>query len=170
MHLGRRGSLFSLLARRSSLTRRLVIMRHAKSSWKESSLSDHDRPLNNRGRADAPRIADEIFSRGWSPELILVSSSIRTKSTLERMSHRFGRIQTEIRPGIYHASVHDLLLELEDMADDGTTMVIGHNPGSEMLINHLSGEWHRMPTAAAALLVESDGIWIVEDVIRPKEI
>ncbi len=154
----------------SSLTRRLVIMRHAKSSWKERSLSDHDRPLNSRGRADAPRIAEEIFSRGWSPDLILVSSSIRTRSTLERMSHRFGSVQTEIRPGIYHASVHDLLLELEDMLEHGTTMVIGHNPGSEMLINHLSGEWHRMPTAAAAFMMESDGIWKVEDIIRPKEI
>jgi phosphohistidine phosphatase SixA len=86
------------------------------------------------------------------------------------MAHQFGSSPTEIRPGIYHASVDDLLLELGDMVDDGTTMILGHNPGSEILINHLSGEWHVMPTAAAALLTESYGAWDVEAVIRPKEI
>jgi|TARA_B100000959_G_scaffold79355_1_gene84511 phosphohistidine phosphatase SixA len=86
------------------------------------------------------------------------------------MAHQFGSVPTEVRPGIYHASVHDMLLELEDMIDDGTTMILGHNPGSEILINHLSGEWRVMPTAAAALLTESDGAWDVVAVIRPKEI
>ncbi len=145
-------------------------MRHAKSSWKDPSLSDHERPLNSRGRRDAPRVADELNDRGWIPDLILVSSSKRTIQTLSGMAHRLGSTPSEVRQGIYHASVHDLLLELEDMPDDGTTMILGHNPGSEMLINHLTGEWHRMPTAAAALLTESGGIWVVEDVIRPKEI
>jgi len=60
--------------------------------------------------------------------------------------------------------------ELQDAPQEGTTMILGHNPGSEILVNHLSGEWHTMPTAAAALLVESEGSWIIEDVIRPKEL
>lgn len=152
------------------MPRRLIVMRHAKSSWDDHSLRDHDRPLNNRGLRDAPRVADELVGRGWSPDLILVSSATRTRQTLECMAHQFGSFPTEIRPGIYHASVDDLLLELGDMVDDGTTMILGHNPGSEILINHLSGEWHVMPTAAAALLTESDGAWDVEAVIRPKEI
>ena len=152
------------------MTRRIVIMRHAKSSWEDPNLSDHERPLNDRGRRDAPRVADELNDRGWVPDLILVSSSKRTKQTLDGMSHRFGSIPSQVRKGIYHATVHDLLLELEGMVDDGTTMILGHNPGSEMLINHLTGEWHRMPTAAAALLTESSGVWAVEGVIRPKEI
>ena len=152
------------------MSRRLIVMRHAKSSWEEPRLVDHERPLNKRGRRDTPRVADALYDRGWVPDLILVSSSTRTRQTLEGMSHRFGSIPSEVRSGIYHATVHDLLIELEDIVDDGTTMILGHNPGSEMLINHLSGEWHTMPTAAAALLVESSGIWIVRDVIRPKEI
>jgi phosphohistidine phosphatase len=145
-------------------------MRHAKSSWKETGINDHDRPLNKRGLRDAPRIADAIHDRGWTPDLILVSSSKRTLQTLSQMSNRFEGVQSEIRTEIYHATVNDLLLVLEDMAQEGTTMVLGHNPGSEILVNHLSGEWHVMPTAAAVLLVESTGKWEIQEVIRPKEI
>ena len=115
-------------------------------------------------------VADAIFDRGWIPELILVSSSKRTLQTLEGMSHRFGKTPFQVRPGIYHATVSDLMEELEDALDNGTTMIIGHNPGSEILVNHLSGEWHTMPTATAVLLVHSGPSWTVEDVIRPKEI
>ena len=150
--------------------RRLIVMRHAKSSWKETGIEDHDRPLNKRGFRDAPKIADAIHERGWSPDLILVSSSKRTLQTLSQMSNRFEGVQSEIRTEIYHATVYDLLLVLEDMAQEGTTMVLGHNPGSEILVNHLSGEWHVMPTAAAVLLVESTGKWEIQEVIRPKEI
>lgn len=152
------------------MVRRLIVMRHAKSSWKDPKLDDHERPLNKRGRRDAPMVADAIFERGWIPELILVSSSKRTLQTLEGMSHRMGKTPFEVRSGIYHATVIDLMGELEDMLDNGTTMIIGHNPGSEILVNHLSGEWHTMPTATAVLLLHSGSSWSVEAVIRPKEI
>lgn len=152
------------------MVRRLIVMRHAKSSWKGPNLDDHERPLNKRGRRDAPMVADAIFERGWIPELILVSSSKRTLQTLEGMSHRMGKTPFEVRSGIYHATVIDLMGELEDMLDNGTTMIIGHNPGSEILVNHLSGEWHTMPTATAVLLLHSGSSWSVEAVIRPKEI
>ena len=115
-------------------------------------------------------VADAIFERGWIPELILVSSSKRTLQTLEGMSHRMGKAPFEVRSGIYHATVIDLMEELEDMLDNGTTMIIGHNPGSEILVNHLSGEWHTMSTATAVLLLQSGSSWSVEAVIRPKEI
>ena len=152
------------------MVRRLIVMRHAKSSWKDPNLDDHERPLNKRGRRDAPMVADAIFERGWIPELILVSSSKRTLQTLEGMSHRMGKTPFEVRSGIYHATVIDLVTELEDMLDNGTTMIIGHNPGSEILVNHLSGEWHTMPTATAVLLLHLGSSWSVEAVIRPKEI
>ena len=152
------------------MVRRLIVMRHAKSSWKDPNLDDHERPLNKRGRGDAPMVADAIFDRGWIADLIRVSSSKRTLQTLEGMSHRMGKAPFEVRSGIYHATVIDLMEELEDMLDNGTTMIIGHNPGSEILVNHLSGEWHTMPTATAVLLLHSGSSWSVEAVIRPKEI
>ena len=152
------------------MVRRLIVMRHAKSSWKGPNHDDHERPLNKRGRRDAPIVAEAIFERDWIPELILVSSSKRTLQTLEGMSHRMGKTPFEVRSGIYHATLIDLMEELEDMLDNGTTMIIGHNPGSEILVNHLSGEWHTMPTATAVLLLHSGSSWSVEAVIRPKEI
>ena len=152
------------------MVRRLIVMRHAKSSWKDPNLDDHERPLNKRGRGDAPMVADAIFDRGWIPDLILLSSSKRTRQTLEGMAHRMGKAPFEVRSGIYHATVIDLMEELEDMLDNGTTMIIGHNHGSEILVNHLSGEWHTMPTATAVLLLHSGSSWSVEAVIRPKEI
>lgn len=152
------------------MSRRLIVMRHAKSSWDEPGLDDHDRPLNKRGIRDSPRVAEAIHERGWVPDLVLVSSSKRTLQTLSGMSNRFDPSICQVRPGIYHATVSDLILELEDMVDGGTTMILGHNPGSEILVNHLSGEWHSMPTATAVLMEESSNSWSVIDVIRPKEI
>ncbi len=145
-------------------------MRHAESSNDYRDLADHDRPLNARGQSDARRVADVLTERGWLPQLVLVSSSTRTLETLEGMAPRIGGAKTDIRPEIYHAGISTLLIQLEDMLGEGTTMILGHNPGSEVLINHLTGEWREMPPAAAALLAESGGDWSIEGIIRPREL
>ena len=145
-------------------------MRHAESSSDYRGLVDHDRPLNARGQSDSPQVADALAERGWLPQLVLVSSSTRTLETLEGMTPHIEGARTDIRPEIYHAGISTLLIQLEDMLDEGTTMILGHNPGSEVLINHLTGEWHTMPPAAAALLAESEGDWSIVDIIRPGEL
>ena len=145
-------------------------MRHAESSNDYRDRADHDRPLNARGQSDARRVADVLTERGWLPQLVLVSSSTRTLETLEGMAPRIGGAKTDIRPEIYHAGISTLLIQLEDMLGEGTTMILGHNPGSEVLINHLTGEWREMPPAAAALLAESGGGWSIEGIIRPREL
>ena len=145
-------------------------MRHAESSSDYHGLVDHDRPLNARGQSDSPHVADALAERGWLPQLVLVSSSTRTLETLEGMAPRIGGAKTDIRPEIYHAGISTLLIQLEDMLGEGTTMILGHNPGSEVLINHLTGEWREMPPAAAALLAESGGGWSIEGIIRPREL
>ena len=145
-------------------------MRHAESSNGYPGLADHDRPLTARGRSDASRVADALAERGWLSQLVLVSSSTRTLETLEGMAPRIGGAKTGIRPEIYHAGISTLLIQLEDILEEGTTMILGHNPGSEVLINHLTGEWHTMPPAAAALLAESEGDWSIVDIIRPREL
>ena len=86
------------------------------------------------------------------------------------MAPRIGGAKTDIRPEIYHAGISTLLIQLEDMLGEGTTMILGHNPGSEVLINHLTGEWYAMPPAAAALFTESGGDWSIEDIIRTREL
>ena len=150
------------------MTRRLIVMRHADSSYDYPNMSDHDRPLNARGQRDAPRMADALSKRDWLPKLVLVSSAGRTLETLEGMAPHMDDARIDVRPEIYHAGISTMLIQLEDMLVDGTTMILGHNPGSENLINHLTGEWHEMPTAAAALLVEAPNGWIVEGVLRPR--
>lgn len=148
---------------------KLIIMRHAKSSWNYPNLSDHDRPLNKRGKKDAPRISQALVERKWMPDLILLSSSTRTNETLMNMNFN-NEITVEVRPKIYLAGISQLILELESIIEGGTTMILGHNPGCELLINHLTGEWHEMPTAAAALLVQIDCQWVVDSILRPKEL
>ena len=150
------------------MTRRLIVMRHADSSYDYPNMSDHDRPLNARGQRDAPRMADALSKRDWLPQLVLVSSAGRTLETLEGRAPHMDDARIDVRPEIYHAGISTMLIQLEDMLVDGTTMILGHNPGSENLINHLTGEWHEMPTAAAALLVEAPNGWIVEGVLRPR--
>ena len=152
------------------LPTRLIIMRHAKSSWVDSNLNDHDRPLNPRGRKDAPRIYQALMEMDWLPDTVFLSSSKRTSETLSLMNMDRNEVKIEIKPSIYHASLEELIIQLENIENNETTMILGHNPGSEMLINNLTGDFIRMPTASAALLIESNGSWEVEGVIRPKEI
>ena len=149
---------------------RLIIMRHAKSSWTDSNLNDHDRPLNPRGRKDAPRIYQALLEMEWLPDTVFLSSSKRTCETLSLMNMDEDKVKIEIKPSIYHASLEELIIHLENIENNRTTMFLGHNPGSEILINHLIGEWHRMPTASAALLVKENESWKLENILRPKEL
>ncbi|MCJ7765816.1 MAG: histidine phosphatase family protein, partial [Thiovulaceae bacterium] len=68
----------------------LLILRHAKSSWKEEHLSDHDRPLNKRGRHDAPKMGQLIRKKGLAPQLIICSSAKRARETVERLTEACG--------------------------------------------------------------------------------
>ena len=151
------------------MTTRLVVMRHAESSLDYPGLADHDTPLHARGQHDASQIARALAELGWVPHLILVSSSRRTIETLEGMSSVIDEARIEIRSEIYHAGLSSLSEQLEDLLEDGTTMILGHNPGSEVLVNHLTGEWEVMPTAAAALIEKSGDKWSLIDVLRPKK-
>lgn len=147
---------------------RLIVMRHAKSSWSDASLDDHDRPLNKRGRRDAPRIAHELHHRGWIPDRIRVSSSKRTIQTLELMEAISNAAVVDVEPNLYHSSISTLLQIVEEIEDGKTTMVLSHNPGSEILVHRLSNRFEVMPTAAAALFEKQQDGWKLIHVLRPK--
>lgn len=149
---------------------RLIIMRHAKSSWSNASLDDHDRPLNKRGRRDAPRIAEELLNRGWIPGRIRVSSSMRTLETLELMEAISNNSTIDVEPGLYHSNISTLLQAVEEAEEGKTTMILSHNPGSEILVHQLSNRLEVMPTAAAALFEKKKDGWMLVDVLRPKEL
>ena len=152
------------------MNRRLVIMRHAHSSRDDTNLADHDRPLDERGLRDSLRVAKEILSRGWKPDHISVSSSLRTIQTLENLGPELSEIPKSIEEGLYLASLETLLSVAVSIPENTTQMIISHNPGCEMLIEKLSGELEIMPTASVALMMERNGRWHLSDLIRPKNL
>ncbi|MCA8921455.1 MAG: histidine phosphatase family protein [Planctomycetes bacterium] len=162
------------------MQRRLIVMRHAKSSWKEPGQEDHERPLNKRGRRDAPRIAAELAERGWAPATVLCSSAVRTQETWGLMQAELeSEADLELRSDFYLAgldAVRDALEELPDAASP--VLVLGHNPGWESMASTLAGEPIGMTTANAVLLegegeswpLALAGPWRVAAVLRPKEL
>lgn len=108
------------------MTRTLILTRHAKSSWDSPALSDHDRPLNKRGRKSAPAIASWLQENGWLPDEILSSSSARTRETWDRMGLQADKVC--FRRTLYHAGPVDMLTELSG-ATEQTVLMLGHNPG-----------------------------------------
>ena len=160
--------------------KRLIIMRHAKSSWTSGAATDHLRPLNKRGRREAPRVGARLQDLGWLPDLVIASDSERTRETWQRMKAEFPhsieqRFSRAFYPGGLSAITNECSMLTEDVS---TLLVLGHNPGWEDAVSGLCGEWVRMTTANAALL-ESDAddwaqaieaTWELVEVLRPKEL
>jgi phosphohistidine phosphatase len=114
--------------------RRLYLLRHAKSSWSEHGLADHDRPLAPRGRRAAKAIGGHLREQGIEPELVLCSSAARARETLERIAPPLGAGGLRIEPGLYCADAGALLGRLREIPGAvGSVIVIGHNPGLEQL-------------------------------------
>ncbi|HYP54528.1 MAG TPA: histidine phosphatase family protein, partial [Pyrinomonadaceae bacterium] len=130
----------------------LLLMRHAKSSWKDVTLRDFDRPLNKRGRRAAPLVAAFMRRKKLRPDLILSSPAERARETAALVIEHAG-LSAELRydERIYEADAARLL-EVVAQADEraGELMLVGHNPGMEELIKALTGADELMPTAALA--------------------
>jgi phosphohistidine phosphatase len=116
-------------------TRHLFLLRHAKSSWDDPSIEDHDRPLAQRGRRAAARIADYATKRAIRPDLILCSSAMRARQTLERIAPSLGRdAEIHIERSLYGATEDRLMERLQTLPDEvDSVMMIGHNPGVQDL-------------------------------------
>ncbi len=111
--------------------RTVYLLRHAKSSWK-SGLPDHERPLAPRGQRAAKAIARHLRERGIEPELVLCSTARRARETLERIE--LGTPDVRFEHELYGASERALLDRLRSVpADVGSVMLIGHNPGLQLL-------------------------------------
>lgn len=121
----------------------LYIVRHAKSSWDDPFLDDFDRPLNKRGRADAPRMGKRLQERDVHPDLLISSPAERALSTCMIIAEKIGyparNIHTDRR--LYHASPEQLLSVLRGVSDgNDEIMIFGHNPGLTDFANELSRE------------------------------
>lgn len=130
----------------------LLLMRHAKSSWDNSELADFDRPLNGRGRQDAPRIGQLLAREDLTPDLIITSAARRAATTAELVALAAG-YDGDIRytRDLYLADA-DTYLELARETADNVSrlLLVGHNPDMAELVSQLAGHDEHMPTAALA--------------------
>jgi phosphohistidine phosphatase len=132
----------------------LLLMRHAKSSWDNASLRDFDRPLAERGRRDAPRMAQALVALDSAPDFIVSSPAARARETIEAII-REGQLAAplEFNEGIYDATPAALMHIVRRLPDaHRRVLMVGHNPGFEDLLARLTGERGRMPTAALACI------------------
>jgi len=130
----------------------LLILRHAKSSWKFPDLTDHDRPLNRRGKRDAPRMGRMLRGRELVPDLVISSTATRAKDTASAVAIHSGYKGKRIKfESLYAAEPAAYLAVLRELADNyQRVLIVGHNPGVEELIELLTGEIHIVPTCTLA--------------------
>jgi phosphohistidine phosphatase len=129
----------------------LLILRHAKSTW-SGNRTDHERPLNSRGRRDASRIGRLLRAEDLVPELILTSTAVRARTTAASVAEASG-FDGELQQlrAFYHAPAATFLETLRALPDEvDSVLVVAHNPGLEELLSELTGEDELLPTAALA--------------------
>lgn len=174
-------------------------MRHAKSSWAQPGQADHDRPLNERGFADASIMGRLLVERNLVPETTFYSSAKRTTLTAERLAEQFEGRMTIGRAIFDSASMYSvedlylapwatyvaLMMQLAENASSASLnsiMLLGHNPGIETLIEKLTGDYESGPTATIAWIEMASDDWgdcenmvfnkgfRLMDIWRPKEL
>ena len=131
---------------------RLTLLRHAKSSWSNPGLPDHDRPLSKRGQRDAPTMGARLAARGARPSAILSSTARRALTTARRVAEALGFPLDEVRSSrsLYFADTRGILRFIaEQPAEWPEIIVVGHNPGFTDLSNRLLPELRldNLPTA-----------------------
>ena len=164
----------------------LAILRHAKSDW-ATGVPDHDRPLNQRGKQDAPKIGEWLKKQAWQPDIILSSPAQRAKETIIAVAQAAG-ISTDIidwQEAIYLASIETLLRQTRSISPGASrAMLVGHNPGLEDLVIYLSDsspeltDSGKLFTTANLAILEFDRPWKqikahsgkLLHLVRPKEL
>jgi phosphohistidine phosphatase len=128
----------------------ILLIRHAKSSWETASLSDFDRPLNDRGKRDAPAMARKLIENKVDPELFVASPAKRAKKTAELFMKEFGKNENEIVfiSELYHApsqTFYDIISRFDDKYN--SVAIFSHNPGITEFVNSLTSvALDNMPT------------------------
>lgn len=174
-------------------------MRHAKSSQADSGIGDHDRPLNERGIRDAPKMGQLLVEKNLVPEKLIFSSAKRTEVTANLLAqqfeghttiggHPFDSNSMESLEDFYLAPWSTYVDQMVGMAADAhqaklnSVMFLGHNPGIEMLIEKLTGSFESVPTATIAWVQMTGNDWgasktqiinngyTLMDIWRPKEL
>lgn len=158
----------------------LFLLRHAKSSWKDESLADFERPLNRRGKRAAETLGRYLRAKAIVPELILSSPAARARETLELVI-KAAKWSAEVRydQRIYEAGAMRLAEVVAQIENDRkTSLIVGHNPGIEELLLLLTGSMEQMPTGGFAKVLLKSSRWAnavdkratLEWLVRPREL
>lgn len=134
----------------------LYLVRHAKSSWKNQGLTDFDRPLNKRGKRDAPFMGEVLNDKKINPDFIISSSAKRAKKTATEIAAKIGFPLKKIsfNDEIYEASMSTLVNLIKKLNDKyESVMIFGHNPSLTVLNNHISNHYiDNIPTCGIVAL------------------
>lgn len=134
--------------------KKLFIVRHAKSSWDFPELSDFDRPLNKRGKKNAPEMGQRLAARKVKPDSMVTSPAKRAAATARRIAEQISFPLKSIvkEPELYHGSFYAMKKVIQNTKNDvDTLMIFGHNPGLTDLTNQLSGsDIYNIPTCGIA--------------------
>jgi len=143
------------------MKRRLIVMRHAKSSWSSGAQGDHERPLNDRGQRDAPVIGELLVARGWVPERVISSDAVRTRETWDGLMASMPSLEPRFTPSLYLAGLSAVRAALTELEDDVTSaLLLGHNPGFSLVASWLTGDEIELKTAYAAVMeCEGEPSW-----------
>lgn len=150
--------------------KRVILLRHAKSAWSDPDLDDHDRPLNQRGRLAAPLMGAWLAERGFVPEAVLCSSSVRTIETWARARGAFPDApEATVDAGLYHADPGRMLTAIHAAPPEASTLLlIGHQPGIGSLTRRLAAPdtpatcaraYQKFPTGACAVIDFDTDSW-----------
>lgn len=152
--------------------KRLFLIRHAKSSWDDAALADRDRPLNERGRRDAPKIAGRLARREVKPDLILSSPAVRALTTAKIIAGKldYKRKDIVVDDRLYAAEVDGLLAVIHELGDQSCVMIFGHNPELSELAQRLSGQITHLPTCAVAEFSFDTKSWSAIGTCTPEKI
>ena len=141
----------------------LFIVRHAKSSWDDTGLDDRERPLNERGKEEAPKMGKHLAGYAVRPELITSSPAVRALKTAEKIAKELGFKKSDVlvNEGLYTfdgGSLTDVIKGFDDKYR--SVMLIGHNPAITALVNELSNtRIDNVPTCGVVLLEFGSGSW-----------
>ncbi|MGF1510459.1 MAG: histidine phosphatase family protein [Myxococcota bacterium] len=155
---------------------RLILLRHAKSAWDSDAVTDHERPLNPRGRREAPLLGERLRDLGWIPERVVCSDARRARETWSGMARTLGSVpDLHVCPELYLAGPDEVASTMSRQPKSvSTLMLVGHNPGWEDAVQYLTGQTIALKTASAALIegegpwadVDHRGAWSLVDVVR----
>lgn len=166
------------------MTKRLIVTRHAKSAWDDPLMSDHDRPLNERGKAAAADLGEWLGTRSYVPQEVLCSDALRTRKTWSGIAPALpGTPILTLKPALYLAGPEIILTTLRQATSD-CVMIICHNPGIAEFARMIVGTppanpaFARYPTGATLIADFEIETWAdaqfgagrVADFIVPREI